>query len=73
MDEKTGLPDKVYKKSISGNRQLWIRNSGLVRLYLYGNLYIVSDNEYLVNSDANGGVVVVSAEGTAPNFSANKP
>ena len=73
MNEKTGLPDKVYKKSISGNRQLWTRNSGLVGLCLNGNLSIDSSNGDLVDSVAYGRVVVVSAEGTAQSFSAKNP
>ena len=73
MNDKTGLPNKVYEKSISGNRRLWTRNSGLVGLCLVVCPYIVSGSEGLAYSDAVGRVVVVSAEGTAPNFSANKP
>ena len=62
MDENTGLPFKVYEKLSPENRQLWTRNSGLVRLYLYNGLNIDSDVEYLANCDSNGRVVVVSGE-----------
>ena len=70
IEEKTGLPKKLQDK---GERTLYtrnyqsydIKNSGLVGLYLYGNLNIDSDDGDLAGCGAGGRVVVVSAEGTA--------
>ncbi|MDO8509408.1 MAG: hypothetical protein Q7S27_07040 [Nanoarchaeota archaeon] len=62
MDEKTGLPTKIYTKQVAGNRQLWIRDSGLAGLCLNRVLDINSNYEYLSNCDTVGRVVVVSNE-----------
>lgn len=65
VDPKTGLPTKVGK----GKRILYVRDSGLSRLYLYRYLYLNSNNDYLADSNANGRVVLVStAEGGSQAF-----
>ena len=61
INENTGLPNKVYKKQVSGNRQLWTGNSGLVRLCLCSSLDIGSGGESLSYGDRNSRVVLVSA------------
>lgn len=59
IDSNTGLPRKI---SGEGNRKLWTRNSGLSRLYLNGDLGLVSYYDDLANSDEDGRVVVVRGE-----------
>lgn len=56
IDEKIGLPKKV---STSGDRTLYIRNSGLSRLSLYSGLDLLSDRKYFDLSGDGGRVVVV--------------
>jgi hypothetical protein len=64
IDKNTGLPAKVHTTDVSKeNRQLWTRDSGLSRLYLYRCLIVNSVNEDLAVSCGNGRVVLVSAEG----------
>jgi len=71
IDVATGITKKV---SSSGSRRLYtrnwsqysVKNSGLVRAYLLRNLYFSADNDELPNSDDNGRVVLISAEGGAP-------
>jgi len=62
IDSKTGLPNKTGS---NGSRNLYTRDSGLSRLYLGGDLDLVSGSGDLAYSDGDGRVVVVSAEGTA--------
>jgi hypothetical protein len=65
IDIKTGLPTKVGK----GSRTIWTRDSGLSRLYLYGNSDLYSRNDNLADSDDDGRVVLVStAEGGSQAF-----
>ena len=64
IDEKTGLPIKLG----NGDRTLYTRDSGLSRLCLYVNLNLYSYDGGLDDSSVDGRVVVVSAEGTSPNF-----
>ena len=70
IERKTGLPKKV---SSAGTRILYtrnwkdysIKNSGLVRLYLYWNLDLNSSDKSLSISNDYGRVVLVSSEGGA--------
>ena len=57
IDEKTGLPKKV---SSSGNRTLYVRDSGLSRLDLNNDLDLSSNDRYLDDSGDDGRVVVIS-------------
>lgn len=61
VNEKTGLPDKLS----GGDRCLFTRKGGLSRLNLSGNLDLNSDWDNLLNSNGNGRVVVVGAEGAS--------
>jgi hypothetical protein len=64
IDIKTGLPKKIGK----GNRTLWTRDSGLSRLFLGRDLYLISGDS-LAYSDDDGRVVLVStAEGGSQAF-----
>lgn len=71
IDIITGITKKV---SDSGSRKLYtrnwdgysVKNSGLVKLYLYRILSLNSDIENLSNSYDSGRVVLVSAKGGAP-------
>ena len=65
IDEKAGLPKKVYD---FGDRTLYVRGSGLSGLGLYRNLGLNSDGGYLDPSSGFGRVVVVSGEATHANF-----
>ena len=65
MNERTGLPTKVYNKSVSGNRRLWTMNAGLVRLCLDGDLGVGSYDGGLSGCGADGRVVLVSGEASA--------
>ncbi len=63
FDLTRGLPTQVFdsaKSVLIPNRQLYTRDSGLSRLYLGGNLYVVSNNDGLAYSDDDGRVVLVS-------------
>jgi hypothetical protein len=64
--EKTGLPVKLNEK---GNRTLYTRSSGLSRLYLDRGLDLDSNGGNVDDSNSDGRVVVVSAEGAAQNSS----
>ena len=64
MNDATGLPNKVYDKQVSGNRQLWTRSSGICRLCLDRNLDAYSYYGDLADSNAYGRVVCVRAVGT---------
>jgi len=59
IDEQIGLPVKAE----GGNRTLYVRNSGLSRLYLFNDLDVYSYDRDLVNSNSDGRVVAVSTEG----------
>lgn len=64
LDRKTGLPRKL----MGGKRHLYTRGNGLSGLYLDDDLNVISDGRGLDNSDDDGRVVVVSAEGTSPDL-----
>ena len=70
IDETKGIPKEVRE---NGSRILFTRNwadygpakmQGVSRLYLYGGLYVYSDDEGLASSNDDGRVVVVRAVGT---------
>ena len=63
INKKTGLPKKV---SSSGDRTLYVRDSGLSGLYLSGGLDLGSYDGDLGGSDDGGRVVAVSGEATMP-------
>ena len=73
IESKTGIPAKV---SSTGSRILYtrnfagylVKNSGLVRSYLNGNLNLSSNDGDLTYSDVNGRVVVRTSEAGAPKI-----
>jgi hypothetical protein len=72
INEKTGIPEKVYNKSVSGNRQLWTINSGLSRLYLGRVLDLDSYWDVLADSSEGGRVVVSRAKARCKKFRSEK-
>ncbi|MEI7718406.1 MAG: hypothetical protein WCI72_00945 [archaeon] len=65
IDLETGLPKKV---GTNGNRHLYVRDSGLSRLYLNRGLDLGSGNDSLANSNSDGRVCVVSGGVTSPKI-----
>jgi len=63
---QNGLPSKVYESAVSGNRKLWIGDSGLSGLCLNGSLVVDSIFGNLAYSDSGGQVVCISGEAAAP-------
>jgi len=59
--DENGLP--IFNKD--GSRTLYTANSGLSRVYLDGDLVLVTRGDVLAASNEGGRVVVVSAEGTS--------
>ena len=60
--DEFGLPKE---KDENSSRQIWTLKDGLVRLYLYSNLVLNSNSEYLAYSYDFGRVALVSAGGGA--------
>lgn len=67
IDEKIGLPTKLDNE---GDRYLYVRNSGLLRLCLGGDSNLYSGYDNLQNSLGRGRVVVVRRGAAAQNFEA---
>jgi len=61
---KTGLPTKLGQ----GNRSFYARKDGLSRVYLNEDSDVNSNDGSLQGSDSDGRVVVVNAEGVAPEI-----
>ncbi|MBS3066388.1 hypothetical protein J4205_01070 [Candidatus Pacearchaeota archaeon] len=63
VDER-GIP--IFEDN--GSKTLYTRQDGLSRFFIYGYSYLFSYNWLLSDSDSDGRVVVVDAEGVAPNL-----
>ena len=67
INENTGLPIRVYENAISGNRQLWVKDKGLARLYLSSFLDVNSSYGGLADCYSDAQVIVVSGEASEKN------
>jgi len=58
-------PDYSIEFDYKGSRTLYTRESGLFRLYLFGDLDLLADSSHLALSNSDGRVVIVSGEASA--------